>query len=90
MTSFVSFQLANVFRFLGGVTSVLCLCTLSFKTLMPPPPPSPQDDNGCLAKMVNMDNWRNKKYVIWAIAIPSALFGYFVPYVHIVSLIKRH
>jgi hypothetical protein len=32
-----------------------------------------------------VDNWKNKKYVVWALAIPSALFGYFVPYVHIVS-----
>lgn len=32
----------------------------------------------------NGDIWKNKKYVIWAIAIPLALFGYFVPYVHIV------
>jgi len=28
------------------------------------------------------------KYVIWALAIPSALFGYFVPYVHIVQHVK--
>ena len=33
---------------------------------------------------MNVSNWRNSKYVIWALAVPSALFGYFVPYVHIV------
>lgn len=40
---------------------------------------------GFLRQIINVDIWKNKKYVIWAVAIPSALFGYFVPYVHIVS-----
>jgi len=35
---------------------------------------------------LNFEIWKNKKYVIWAIAIPTALFGYFVPYVHMVKL----
>ena len=38
----------------------------------------------CFRQIVNVSNWRNSKYVIWALAVPSALFGYFVPYVHIV------
>jgi len=37
----------------------------------------------------NGDIWKNKRYVIWAIAIPMALFGYFVPYVHIVIISKK-
>jgi hypothetical protein len=38
----------------------------------------------------NGEIWKNKRYVIWAIAIPMALFGYFVPYVHIVTNPKNH
>ena len=38
--------------------------------------------------IVNFNNWKNTKYVIWALAVPSALFGYFVPYVHIVQYVK--
>lgn len=38
--------------------------------------------------IVNFNNWNNTKYVIWALAVPSALFGYFVPYVHIVQYVK--
>jgi MCP family monocarboxylic acid transporter-like MFS transporter 10 len=37
---------------------------------------------------VYFDNWKNKKYVIWALAVPSALFGYFVPYFHLVAYVK--
>ena len=39
------------------------------------------------AQVVYLDNWRNKRFVIWTLAIPLALFGYFVPYVHLVRYI---
>ena len=38
-------------------------------------------------QVVYLDNWRNKRFVIWTLAIPLALFGYFVPYVHLVGFI---
>ena len=38
-------------------------------------------------QVVYLDNWRNKRFVIWTLAIPLALFGYFVPYVHLVGVI---
>ncbi|KAG8227514.1 hypothetical protein J437_LFUL002403 [Ladona fulva] len=37
---------------------------------------------------INFEIWRRRKYVIWALAIPSALFGYFVPYVHMVKFVN--
>ena len=40
-----------------------------------------------LFQVVYLDNWRNKRFVIWTLAIPLALFGYFVPYVHLVRSI---
>ena len=39
------------------------------------------------SQVVYLDNWRNKRFVIWTLAIPLALFGYFVPYVHLVRSI---
>ena len=48
-------------------------------------------DKGCASfwsEIVYFDNWKNRKYVIWALAVPSALFGYFVPYFHLVSYVK--
>lgn len=39
---------------------------------------------GFWRRLLNFEIWHNKRYVIWALAIPSALFGYFVPYVHLV------
>jgi len=74
--------------FLAGMTSIQMMAALSFKPLMPSRDESePKKD--CLHQLINVDNWKNTKYVIWALAIPSALFGYFVPYVHIVQHVKE-
>ena len=40
------------------------------------------------SKVVYFPNWKNIRYVIWALAVPTALFGYFVPYVHITKYVK--
>ncbi len=69
--------------FLSGLTFVQILAALTFKPLMPAV--KVQENKGCLSQLINVNNWKNSKYVIWSLAIPSALFGYFVPYVHIVS-----
>ena len=39
-----------------------------------------------IEKFIYIENWRNKRFVIWALATPCALFGYFVPFVHLVNL----
>ena len=49
---------------------------------------SNSNNGGCSnfwSQIVYFDNWKNRKYVIWALAIPASLFGYFVPYIHIVA-----
>ena len=83
-------QLENTLRFLAGLTSILMLATLTFKPLHKPfkgsSSSSSSEKSNVVSQLINVDNWKNKKYVVWALAIPSALFGYFVPYVHIVSL----
>jgi MCP family monocarboxylic acid transporter-like MFS transporter 10 len=61
------------------------LATLTFKPLHKTPPKNSRSKTNIASQLINVDNWKNKKYVVWAFAIPSALFGYFVPYVHIVS-----
>ena len=39
-------------------------------------------------KIFNTEIWKNKLYVVWSLAIPVALFGYFVPYVHLVEHVR--
>ena len=72
------------------MTSFLILAALSFKPLMPEEMLKSENANeGCCSKLIKVENWRNRKYVIWALVVPLALFGYFVPYVHIVRLEAR-
>ncbi|GAB6030885.1 hypothetical protein CHUAL_007717 [Chamberlinius hualienensis] len=50
---------------------------------------SNEQQNQCVAQFQQLaSNWRNKKYVIWALAFPVSLLGYFVPYVHLVKHVK--
>ena len=69
------------------------LAALSFRSILVKPSTRKPSwtRSGCYrfwSDIVNFDNWRNKKYVIWALAVPMALFGYFVPYVHIVAYVE--
>lgn len=44
---------------------------------------------GCVkwtSKFLNFSIWRNKGYRIWVIGLPVAFIGYFVPFVHLVSV----
>lgn len=66
---------------LAGMMTLIIGCSMLFKPLMPPVPAARSR-----AELFNVDIWRRRKYVIWALAIPTALFGYFVPYVHMVSV----
>ena len=69
------FGLRNTFFFLSGLVAILILASLSFVSLRPL--------NGPL---FNVDNWRNKKYIIWILGFCCFYFGYFVPFIHIVSV----
>lgn len=88
----------SFFRLIGSPfssssTFFFQVAALIFKPLMPILPQSrPRYDNSCRgrcrsfwSRIINFEIWQNKRYVIWALAIPSALFGYFVPYIHLVT-----
>lgn len=45
--------------------------------------------NVFLRSIVNVDIWKKKRYVIWALCVPLALFGYFVPYVHMMKFVEN-
>ena len=68
------------------------LASLSFKPIFERSQKSSSDEqnttNNGSSCILNVENWRNRKYVIWTIAAPIALLGYFVPYVHIVAYVE--
>ena len=89
------FQLATCLQLMTGLCSVLVLCALSFIPVIKqnkPNPDSQQEQSKLkriIGSLVYLPNWRNKRFVVWTLAIPLALFGYFVPYVHLPMFAKE-
>uniref|UniRef100_W8B3K1 Monocarboxylate transporter 10 n=2 Tax=Ceratitis capitata TaxID=7213 RepID=W8B3K1_CERCA len=75
------------------ISCFIIICSFVYKPLRPPPIP-PQKKPGrsrintILRSTINVDIWKRKKYVIWALCVPMALFGYFVPYVHMIKFVQ--
>ncbi|MCL4132650.1 UNVERIFIED_CONTAM: hypothetical protein GTU68_064098, partial [Idotea baltica] len=96
--------LKTCFQVLSGLMAVLMVrvlslvCGFTFKPLLPdlPAPPPPEAPGKSVrarcrrffSLFINFEIWKNKRYVLWTLAIPSALFGYFVPYIHLVAYAK--
>ncbi|KAF4530432.1 hypothetical protein B566_EDAN015263 [Ephemera danica] len=53
-----------------------------------PKQPSSEGKKLSLSSIINVEIWRKKRYVIWVLVLPTAMFGYFVPYVHMVKFIS--
>ncbi|XP_018394624.1 PREDICTED: monocarboxylate transporter 10 isoform X3 [Cyphomyrmex costatus] len=79
--------LEGTLRSLAVLTAIVMACAILFK----PIPLTSQGNKSHktkslrnhLKEFVNVSIWKKKRYVVWAVSIPFALFGYFVPYVHI-------
>ncbi|XP_011701734.1 PREDICTED: monocarboxylate transporter 10-like, partial [Wasmannia auropunctata] len=80
--------LEGTLRSLAVLTAIIMACAILFK---PIPLTTPQEGESQhkksiryrLKEFVNVSIWKKRRYVVWASSIPLALFGYFVPYVHI-------
>lgn len=86
--------LKYTFRLVSFLSSFVIICALLYKPLQPPKPalrkkPGRSNFQHLLRSLINFDNWKKKKYVIWAVSIPIALTGYFVPYVHMGKFVKE-
>ncbi|XP_028996394.1 monocarboxylate transporter 10 [Betta splendens] len=78
-------------RILCILMFVLMLAGLTYKPLLPPKPASTQTGGRCTSvrKIFNVNIWRSRGYRIWAFGVPAALYGYFVPYVHLVKHVEE-
>lgn len=79
-------------RYMAILLSLLMFCSLIFKPVYKSPGsakrPSNETSEAYFSSFLNLTIWRNKRYLIWVIAVPLALCGYFVPYVHMVKFIE--
>ncbi|KAA0196868.1 hypothetical protein HAZT_HAZT010379 [Hyalella azteca] len=95
------YSLKVLFQILAAIVSLLMVCAFIFKPRLAVRPREgalPGDAGAAassrtlknqfkkfVSQFINFEIWRNKRFVIWTLCIPIALFGYFVPYVHLVS-----
>ncbi len=87
--------LAATFQVLAGTMALLMICALSYVPVL-----QVSNEESCESskeensvefkhsswrKYISFSVWKNKKFVIWAIALPFSMLGYFVPLVHLVN-----
>ncbi|XP_069582243.1 monocarboxylate transporter 10 isoform X2 [Ranitomeya imitator] len=75
-------RLYNTLRVLCVFLFILFLAGFTYKPLLPR-----NSKRG--KKAFNFSIFKIKSYCIWAFGIPAALFGYFVPYVHLMNHVKE-
>lgn len=95
-------QFAGTMQILSVMMAVLMVCALTFQPLVSHNPVKHSSSVAadkklsCCSHMwqsirdsiIHVTIWKNRKYLCWALSIPTALFGYFVPYVHLVQHVK--
>ncbi|KAF5887372.1 monocarboxylate transporter 10, partial [Clarias magur] len=72
--------LQNTLRVLCILMFVLVLAGFTYKPRLPQ---RVESNKVSLKRICNVQVWRSLSYRIWAFGIPAALYGYFVPYVHL-------
>ncbi|XP_034829296.1 monocarboxylate transporter 10 [Maniola hyperantus] len=81
-----NYGLPGLFRVLAVLTVGVSLCGLLFKPISVVVTEKPIREQGfetIIKTIFDGRIWRNRSYKLWALSMPIALFGYFVPYVHI-------
>lgn len=83
--------LHNTMRILCILMFVLMLAGLTYKPLLPVKSRQTRTGRRCppLSQIFNLNIWRSLGYRIWAFGIPAALYGYFVPYVHLMKHVEE-
>ncbi|PWA27453.1 hypothetical protein CCH79_00000309, partial [Gambusia affinis] len=80
--------LQNTLRVFCILMFGLILAGFTYKPLLPSKPAETQTGFR-LSQIFNMNIWKSVGYRIWAFGIPAALYGYYVPYVHLMNHVQE-
>ncbi|KAK2883409.1 hypothetical protein QQF64_016992 [Cirrhinus molitorella] len=83
--------LAYTLRVMSIFMFILMLAGFTYKPLLPKPVSSSKSGSRCpsLNRVFNVHIWKSLGYRIWAFGIPAALYGYFVPYIHLMKHVEE-
>lgn len=83
--------LHNTMRVLSILMFILMLAGLTYRPLLPNTSKSTRTGSRCpsVKQVFNVNIWKSLGYRIWAFGIPAALYGYFVPYVHLMKHVEE-
>lgn len=88
-----NYGLEWMFRLISITTFGIAFCGLLFKPISVVVIEKSRKDESRLKSLLrnigSAQLWKIKKYRLWALSMPVALFGYFVPYVHIQKFIEK-
>lgn len=82
------YGLDGMFLLLAIFVFGLVLCAATFKPFRNKPVNSKRGCKSLCRIIFGAELWKRKPYKLWAICIPIAMFGYFVPYVHMKKYIE--
>ncbi|EEB12880.1 monocarboxylate transporter, putative [Pediculus humanus corporis] len=87
-----NFELKGCFLGVSFLMILILVCALVFKPVLKKSP-KPKKRHGFTFKskfksIINVEIWKIRKFLIWIIALPVSLFGYFVTFVHLVSYVN--
>ncbi|XP_031621523.1 monocarboxylate transporter 10 [Contarinia nasturtii] len=96
LTWLLTYGLTTTCVVLGMSTTIVIMCSLVYKPLiLPPPPPKRKVGQSTMStlkmhfrSLIHVENFKRMRYIVWALSMPVALLGYFVPYVHMANYIK--
>ncbi|XP_053368152.1 monocarboxylate transporter 10-like [Clarias gariepinus] len=79
--------LHNTLRVLCILMLVLVLAGFTYKPRLPQ---RVESKKVSLKRICNVQIWRSLNYRIWTFGMLTSLFGYFVPYVHLMKYVEEH
>lgn len=82
--------LQNTLRVLCVLIFVLVLAGFTYRPLLPAAGSgAAASSRSRVSRTFNVNIWKSLGYRIWAFGIPAALYGYFVPYVHLMNHVEE-
>lgn len=77
----------NTFRCYAGLCSISAMCSLFIKPISTVKKSDEEKlKSSPLRRLIqDLKLWKNKVFVIWTLSITLVMFGFYIPYVHLVS-----